>query len=201
MQLTSETLENAIEQLAKLPGMGRKSAQRMAMHLLKQSGDHVNKLAQSLLDLKTNIVYCSSCFTISDHDPCSICSSEKRKNGILCVVEDPKDVYFIEKTNEFKGRYHVLGGVISPMESIGPNEIRIKELIERINNPDEAVQEIILALNPDAEGEATSFYINKMAKTFDIKVTRIAHGIPMGTELEFIDEATLTRAFSGRNSF
>lgn len=201
MQLTSETLENAIEQLAKLPGMGRKSAQRMAMHLLKQSGDHVNKLAQSLLDLKTNIVYCSSCFTISDHDPCSICSSEKRKNGIICVVEDPKDVYFIEKTNEFKGRYHVLGGVISPMESIGPNEIRIKELIERINNPDEAVQEIILALNPDAEGEATSFYINKMAKTFDIKVTRIAHGIPMGTELEFIDEATLTRAFSGRNSF
>lgn len=201
MQLTSETLENAIEQLAKLPGMGRKSAQRMAMHLLKQSGDHVNKLAQSLLDLKTYIVYCSSCFTISDHDPCSICSSEKRKNGIICVVEDPKDVYFIEKTNEFKGRYHVLGGVISPMESIGPNEIRIKELIERINNPDEAVQEIILALNPDAEGEATSFYINKMAKTFDIKVTRIAHGIPMGTELEFIDEATLTRAFSGRNSF
>jgi len=201
MQLTSETLENAIEQLAKLPGMGRKTAQRMAMHLLKQSDDHVNKLAQSLLELKTKIVYCSSCFTISDHDPCSICSSEKRKNGIICVVEDPKDVYFIEKTNEFKGRYHVLGGVISPMESIGPNEIRIKELIERINNPDEAVQEIILALNPDAEGEATSFYINKMAKTFEIKVTRIAHGIPMGTELEFIDEATLTRAFSGRTSF
>jgi recombination protein RecR len=201
MQLTSETLENAIEQLAKLPGMGRKTAQRMAMHLLKQSDDHVNKLAQSLLELKTKIVYCSSCFTFSDHDPCSICSSEKRKNGIICVVEDPKDVYFIEKTNEFKGRYHVLGGVISPMESIGPNEIRIKELIERINNPDEAVQEIILALNPDAEGEATSFYINKMAKTFEIKVTRIAHGIPMGTELEFIDEATLTRAFSGRNSF
>jgi len=201
MQLTSETLENAIEQLAKLPGMGRKTAQRMAMHLLKQSSDHVNKLAQSLLDLKTKIVYCSSCFTVSDKDPCSICSSEKRRNGIICVVEDPKDVYFIEKTNEFKGRYHVLGGVISPMESIGPNEIRIKELIERINNPDEAVQEIILALNPDAEGEATSFYINKMAKAFDIKVTRIAHGIPMGTELEFIDEATLTRAFSGRNSF
>jgi recombination protein RecR len=201
MQLTSETLENAIEQLAKLPGMGRKTAQRMAMHLLKQSSDHVSKLAQSLLDLKTNIVYCSSCFTISDHNPCSICSSEKRKNGIICVVEDPKDVYFIEKTNEFKGKYHVLGGVISPMESIGPNEIRIKELIERINNPDEAIEEIILALNPDAEGEATSFYINKMAKAFDIKVTRIAHGIPMGTELEFIDEATLTRAFSGRNSF
>jgi recombination protein RecR len=201
MQLTSETLENAIEQLAKLPGMGRKTAQRMAMHLLKQSDDHVNKLAQSLLDLKTKIVYCSSCFTISDTDPCPICSSEKRRNGIICVVEDPKDVYFIEKTNEFKGRYHVLGGVISPMESIGPNEIRIKELIERINNQDEAVQEIILALNPDAEGEATSFYINKMAKAFEIKVTRIAHGIPMGTELEFIDEATLTRAFSGRNSF
>lgn len=201
MHLTSETLENAIEQLAKLPGMGRKSAQRMAMHLLKQSDDHVNRLAQSLLDLKTKIVYCSTCFTITDSDPCAICTSEKRKNGIICVVEDPKDVYFIEKTNEFKGRYHVLGGVISPLENIGPNDIRIKELLDRINDENEGITEIILALNPDAEGEATAYYINKMAKTFGVNVTRIAHGVPMGTELEFIDEATLSRAFSGRNSF
>lgn len=201
MHLTSETLENAIEQLAKLPGMGRKSAQRMAMHLLKQSDDHVNHLAQSLLDLKTKIVYCSTCFTITDSDPCAICTSEKRKNGIICVVEDPKDVYFIEKTNEFKGRYHVLGGVISPLENIGPNDIRIKELLDRINDEKEGITEIILALNPDAEGEATAYYINKMAKNFGVKVTRIAHGVPMGTELEFIDEATLSRAFSGRNSF
>jgi len=201
MHLTSETLERAIEELAKLPGMGRKSAQRMAMHLLKQSDDHVNRLAQSLLDLKSKIIYCTVCFTITDTDPCPICLSEKRKNGQVCVVEDPKDVYVIEKTNEFKGRYHVLGGVISPMENIGPNDIRIKELLDRINDESQAITEIIMALNPDAEGEDTAYYINKMAKTFGVNVTRIAHGVPMGTELEFIDDATLSRAFSGRNSF
>jgi recombination protein RecR len=201
MQLTSETLETAIEQLAKLPGMGRKTAQRMAMHLLKQSDDRVNQLAQSLIDLKTKIKYCSVCYTVTDSDPCAICTTAKRKTGTICVVEDPKDVYVIEKMNEFRGRYHVLGGVISPMENVGPNEIRITELIARINDEDEAVEEIILALNPDAEGEATSFYINRMVKPFGVKVTRIAHGIPMGSELEFIDEATLNRAFSGRVTF
>jgi recombination protein RecR len=201
MQLTSETLETAIEQLAKLPGMGRKTAQRMAMHLLKQSDDRVNQLAQSLIDLKTKIKYCSVCFTVTDHDPCAVCTNIKRKNGTICVVEDPKDVYVIEKMNEFRGRYHVLGGVISPMENVGPNEIRITELIARINDEDEAVEELILALNPDAEGEATSFYINKMVKPFGVRVTRIAHGIPMGSELEFVDEATLNRAFSGRVTF
>lgn len=201
MQLTSETLENAIEQLAKLPGMGRKTAQRMAMYLLKQSDDHVNRLAQSLIDLKLKIVYCSQCYTVTDSDPCPICKSEKRANGTICVVEEPKDVYIIEKMNDFRGRYHVLGGVISPMENVGPNDIRIKELVARVNSPNETIEEVILALNPDAEGEATSFYINKLVKPFDIKVTRIAHGIPMGSELEFIDEATLTRAFAGRNSF
>jgi recombination protein RecR len=201
MQLTSETLETAIEQLAKLPGMGRKTAQRMAMHLLKQSDSQVNQLAQSLIDLKTKIKYCSVCYTVTDHDPCAVCTNTKRKTGTICVVEDPKDVYVIEKMNEFRGRYHVLGGVISPMENVGPNEIRIKELIARINDENEAVEEIILALNPDAEGEATSFYINKMVKPFGVKVTRIAHGIPMGSELEFIDEATLNRAFAGRVVF
>ncbi|MCH8496544.1 MAG: recombination mediator RecR [Balneolales bacterium] len=201
MQLTSETLENAIEQLAKLPGMGRKTAQRMAMHLLKQSDNQINELAQALIDLKTKIKYCTVCFTVTDTVPCPICSSEKRKTGTICVVEEPKDVYIIEKMNEFRGRYHVLGGVISPMENIGPNEIRIKELIARINDEDEGATELILALNPDAEGEATSFYINKMVKPFGVKVTRIAHGIPVGSELEFIDEATLNRAFAGRVSF
>lgn len=201
MQLTSETLENAIEQLAKLPGMGRKTAQRMAMHLLKQSDNQINELAQALIDLKTKIKYCTVCFTVTDTVPCPICSSEKRKTGTICVVEEPKDVYIIEKMNEFRGRYHVLGGVISPMENIGPNEIRIKELIARINDDNEGATELILALNPDAEGEATSFYINKMVKPFGVKVTRIAHGIPVGSELEFIDEATLNRAFAGRVSF
>lgn len=201
MQITSETLERAIEQLAKLPGMGRKSAQRIAMFLLKQDKDQVFRLAESLKDLKEKIQYCESCFNITDVSPCPICVSPKRHTNVICVVEDPRDVYVIEKTGEFRGRYHVLGGVISPLDSIGPNDIRIKELIARVNDAEYPVEEIILALNPDAEGEATSFYINKMLKPFEIKITRIAHGIPMGTELEYIDEATLSKAFMGRNVF
>ncbi|HKJ34099.1 MAG TPA: recombination mediator RecR, partial [Balneolales bacterium] len=128
-----------------------------------------------------------------------ICRSEKRNNGVICVVEDTKDVYAIEKTNEFNGRYHVLGGVISPLDNIGPNDVRIKELVERVKS-DENVKEIILALNPDAEGEATAYYIHKLMKPLGINITRIAHGIPMGTELEYIDEATLSRAFLGRST-
>jgi len=199
MQLISETLERAIEQLAKLPGMGRKSAQRTAMYLLKQNDDQVHDLAKAIINLKESITYCSVCFNITDEDPCPICRSEKRNTGVICVVEDTKDVYAIEKTNEFNGRYHVLGGVISPMDNIGPNDIRIKELIERVKST-ENISEIILALNPDAEGEATAYYIHKLMKPLDINITRIAHGIPMGTELEYIDEATLSRAFVGRSS-
>ncbi len=201
MQITSETLERAVEQLAKLPGVGRKSAQRLAMHLVKQEKDDVFMLAQALHDLKEKIRYCSTCFTITDEDPCPICKSEKRQKNVICVVEDTRDVYVIEKTNEFRGTYHVLGGVISPLEDIGPDDIRIKELITRVNTSEPPVDELILALNPDAEGEATSYYINKMMAPFEIKITRIAHGIPMGTELEFIDEATLSKAFLGRNVF
>ena len=201
MLLTSENLERAIEELARLPGTGRKSAQRIAMHLLKQDEKQVRKLAQALIDLKTSIKHCSICFNITDEDPCPICRSAKRNNGTICVVEDVRDVYAIEKTNEFHGRYHVLGGVISPLEDIGPNDIRVKELLTRIQSEDEDVQEIILALNPDAEGEATSYYVHKLLKPYEVKITRIAHGIPMGTELEYIDEATLTRAFNGRSPF
>lgn len=198
MQLISETLERAIEQLAKLPGMGRKSAQRIAMHLLKQNEEQVDMLANSIVQLKKSIKYCSVCYNITDEDPCPICRSAKRNNGVICVVEDTKDVYAIERTNEYHGRYHVLGGVISPLDNIGPNDIRIKELIERVSQSDD-INEIILALNPDAEGEATSYYLHKLLKPFEVKVTRIAHGIPMGTELEYIDEATLCRAFIGRS--
>ncbi|MCC5934349.1 MAG: recombination protein RecR [Balneolales bacterium] len=201
MHLTSETLERAVEHLSKLPGVGRKSAQRLAMHLVKQEKDGVLQLAQALIDLKEKIRYCSNCFTITDNDPCPICRSAKRQRSVLCVVEDSRDVYVIEKTNEFKGGYHVLGGVISPLDDVGPDDIRIKELIARVNSSSEPVTEVILALNPDAEGEATSFYIHKMLSPFGVKVTRIAHGIPMGTELEFIDEATLSKAFIGRNAF
>lgn len=201
MQITSEALERAIEELARLPGTGRKSAQRIAIHLLKQSDERVLTLADTLVQLKKSVKRCSICGTITDKDPCSICSSPKRMNGPICVVEEFQDVYIIEKTNEFNGRYHVLGGIISPLENIGPDDIRIKELLKRLADGDEKIQEVILALNPDAEGEATSYYINKLLLNYDVQVTRIAYGIPMGTELEFIDEATLSRAFASRTAF
>jgi len=202
MEGTSEILEQAIEQLAKLPGTGRKSARRIALYLLKQDNESVLKLADALVDLKKSITRCSTCGVISDGDPCSICSNTKRQTGQVCVVEESQDVFLIEKTNEFRGRYHVLGGVISPLDNIGPDDVRVKQLMKRINEDDEEIEEVILALNPDSEGEATSYYINKLLKPFDdVKVTRIAYGIPMGTELEFIDEATLGRAFASRNTF
>lgn len=200
MQLTSETLERAIEALAKLPGMGRKSAQRTAMYLIKQSEENVAALAESLLGLKRNIKHCSTCFNITDDDPCNICTNPKRDPTTVCVVEESKDVYAIEKTNQFRGMYHVLGGVISPLDRVGPGDLRIRELVERVGKS-EQIREIILALNPDAEGEATSYYIQRLLQPFNIKVTRIAQGIPMGTELEFIDEATLGRALTGRADF
>jgi len=201
MQITSEALERAIEELAKLPGTGRKSAQRMAIYLLKQTDERVLTLAEALVHLKKSVKRCSVCGTITDRDPCAVCDNPKRQNGVICVVEEFQDVYIIEKTNEFRGRYHVLGGVISPLENIGPDDIRIKQLLKRISSGDEQIEEVILALNPDAEGEATAYYINKLLLNYDINVTRIAYGIPMGTELEFIDEATLSRAFASRTSF
>ena len=201
MQITSEALERAIEELAKLPGTGRKSAQRIAIHLLKQPEENVLKLAEAFVQLKKSVKRCSVCGTITDTDPCPICSNPKRNSGVICVVEEFQDVYIIEKTNEFRGRYHVLGGTISPLENIGPDNIRIKELLQRVGGTDEAVTEVILALNPDAEGEATSYYINKLLQNYDVNVTRIAYDIPMGTELEYIDEATLSRAFLSRTAF
>lgn len=200
MQLTSEYLERAIEQLSKLPGTGRKSAQRIAIHLLKQNDEYALKLANAIIDLKQKVIRCSTCGNVSDSDPCSICDNPKRENGKICVVEEFNDVYIIEKTNEFRGRYHVLGGVISPMDNIGPDQLKIQDLLKRVGGQ-EQIDEVILALNPDAEGEATSYYINKLLTPYEIKVTRIAYGIPMGTELEFIDEATLSRAFTSRSAF
>ncbi len=202
MKGTSEILEHAIDQLAKLPGTGRKSARRMALYLLKQQNEMVFQLSDALVQLKKSITRCSVCGVISDKDPCSICTSVKRDSSQICVVEESQDVFLIEKTNEFRGKYHVLGGVISPLDNIGPDDVRIKELMQRVNKEDESMQEIILALNPDSEGEATAYYINKIMKSFDdVKVTRIAYGIPIGSELEFIDEATLSRAFATRNTF
>lgn len=201
MQITSEALERAIEELARLPGTGRKSARRIAIYLLKQSDERVIALADALIQLKKSVSRCSICGTITDDDPCSICQNTKRKNGVICVVEEFQDVDIIERTNEFRGRYHVLGGTISPLENIGPDDIRVKELLERLADEDEPIDEVILALNPDSEGEATAYYVNKLLLNYDVNVTRIAYGIPMGTELEFIDEATLSRAFASRTSF
>lgn len=198
MPLISEYLERAIEQLSKLPGTGRKSAQRMAIHLLKQNDQYVQNLVNALLDLSTKVSRCSICGSISDSDPCSICTSPKRESKTLCVVEEFNDVYLIERTNEFQGRYHVLGGIISPMDNVGPDQLRIKELLERVR--EESIEEVILALNPDAEGEATSYYIHKLLQPYEVAVTRIAYGIPMGTELEYIDEVTLSRAFNSRTA-
>ena len=159
MQITSEYLERAIEQLAKLPGTGRKSAQRIAIHLLKQNDEYALRLANAIIDLKNKVTRCEICGNVSDNDPCNICENAKRQNGSICVVEEFNDVYIIEKTNEFRGRYHVLGGVISPMDNVGPDNIRIQELLKRVGGGEE-ITEVILALNPDAEGEATSYYIN-----------------------------------------
>lgn len=200
MQITSEYLERAIEQLSKLPGTGRKSAQRIAIHLLKQNDEYALKLANAIIDLKNKVIRCNICGNVSDSDPCIICENVKRENGQICVVEEFNDVYIIEKTNEFRGRYHVLGGVISPMDNVGPDQLKIKDLLKRVGG-NEHITEVILALNPDAEGEATSYYINKLLVPYEVQVTRIAYGIPMGTELEFIDEATLSRAFNSRSIF
>jgi recombination protein RecR len=201
MNITSEALERAIEELARLPGTGRKSAQRIAMHLLKLPQESVTRLTSALEDLKRLVRTCGVCGTFSDQDPCAICANPKRSNGELCVVEEFQDMYFIERTNEFRGRYHVFGGVLFFMNNIGPDQIRIRQLVQRVAGGEEPLTEVILALNPDAEGEATSFYIQKLLQPFEIKVTRIAYGIPVGSELEYIDDATLSRAFRSRSAF
>lgn len=197
MLYTSESLEAVIEHLSRLPTIGRKTAQRIALYLLKQPREEVAALAESLLGMKDRTHYCSVCQNITETDPCPICESPKRNRTIVCVVEEPSDVLAVEKTNDYTGLYHVLGGVINPLEGIGPEELKVRELLHRVQN---GVQEVILALNPNVEGEMTTLYLAKMLKPFDVKVTRIARGIPLGSELQFIDEATISRALEGRVS-
>lgn len=191
-----DTLLVAIDELSKLPSIGKKTAQRLALFLVKSDFDAVKKLADSLLDLKTKLKLCKRCFNLSENDFCSICTNPKREHSILCVVEDINDIVAIEKTNEFNGLYHVLGGVLSPLSGIGADNLKIKELISRFEN--ESFKEIILALNPDTEGEATSLYLAKLLKPFGVKVSRIARGIPIGGNLEFTDEITIGKAFLNR---
>lgn len=198
MQYT-KPLAKLIDQFQKLPGIGPKSAQRMAFHLLKMPLCEVEKFADIMVDSKKTIKYCDVCFNMSSENPCEICASGKRDRSIICVVSETKDLIAIEKTAEFKGLYHVLQGLISPLDGIGPDDLRVKELLGRAIN--ETVQEIILAINPSVEGEATSLYLNKILKPFGIKVTRIAFGLPMGGDLEYVDELTIMKALEGRSEF
>lgn len=187
---------NLIAQLNKLPGIGPKSAQRLAFHLLHAPEEDAKQLAEAILEAKSKIRQCSVCCNITDVDPCRICSDDSRDASLLCVVEEPKDVVALEKSREYKGQYHVLHGAISPMEGIGPESLKIKELLQRINANRYA--EVVLATNPNIEGEATALYLARLLKPLAVKVTRIAHGLPVGGELEYADEMTLARAFEGR---
>ncbi|MBD3376905.1 recombination protein RecR [candidate division KSB1 bacterium] len=198
MKYSSQTVERAISELSKLPGIGRKSAQRAVFYLLRQTNEQVQALSSSLQDLKLKVIHCSICFNITENDPCSLCSSEKRDRSIICVVEEANDILAFERTGGYRGLYHVLGGVLSPLDGIGPDELHIKELLQRLN---EDVREVIVATNPSTEGEATAIYLAKMIKPMNIAITRIARGIPVGADLEFADEVTLTRAIEGRSQF
>lgn len=195
MQYT-KPLANLIEFFQKFPGIGPKSAQRMAFHLLKMPVTEIEKFANIMVEAKNNIHYCDVCFNMSASNPCEICQNQNRDKQTICVVSETKDLIAIEKTNEYKGMYHVLQGLISPIDGIGAEDIRIKELLQRIAKDD--IKEVILALSPSVEGEATSLYLNKLIKPFNVKVSRIAFGLPVGSDLEYADEITLARAIEGR---
>lgn len=186
-----------IEEFAKMPGIGKRTAERLAYYVLKLPEAEVKGFADALLSAKQKITFCPICQSLTERTPCEICGDERRDHSVICVVEKPKDVIKIEKTREFKGVYHVLHGVISPMDGIGPEDIRISELLARVT--DGGVQEVIMATNPNLEGEATAMYVAKLLSPFNVKVTRLAHGIPVGGDLEYADEVTLTRALEGRH--
>ena len=185
-----------IEHFQKFPSVGPKSAQRMAFYLLRMPINEVEKFAQSMIDAKQNTKTCEVCFNLSSTSPCEICQSSQRDKSTICVVAETKDLIAIEKTNEYKGQYHVLQGLISPLDGIGADDIRIKELLNRLT--DDRVKEVILALSPSVEGEATSLYLNKLIKPFGIKISRIAFGLPVGADLEYADEITIAKAIEGR---
>ncbi|MFT9850219.1 recombination mediator RecR [Aneurinibacillus sp. REN35] len=191
-----EPIAKLIDGFMKLPGIGPKTAARLAFFVLSMKEDEVLEIAKALVNAKRNLVYCSVCQNITDVDPCRICSDTSRDKSIICVVQEPKDLIAMEKTREYNGYYHVLHGAISPMEGIGPEDIRIPELLRRLE--DEEVKELILATNPNIEGEATAMYISRLVKPFGIRVTRIAHGLPVGGDLEYADEVTISKALEGR---
>jgi len=195
----SESLDTLIEELSSLPQIGKKTARRLAMFIIKQPREKIEKLSKSLIEVKDKIKFCSICCNITEDDVCKICSSPKRNRNIICVVEDPQDVYAVEKTNEFMGLYHVLHGRISPLDGIGPDDIKIRELLNRLDDSkNQRVEELILALNPTVEGETTILYLQKLFKHFEIKISRIARGLPVGSDIELADEVTLAKAIEGR---
>lgn len=192
-----EPIARMVNQLSKLPGIGQKTAQRLAYYIVGMPEEQVRELAVAIFNGKKQVHFCSVCGNYTNEDPCPICASNDRKNGQLCVVRDPRDVAAMERMRDYTGQYHVLHGVISPMQGVGPDDIRIRELLSRLT--DGSVTEVILATNPDVEGEATAAYIARLIKPMGIRVTRIAHGIPVGADLEYTDEVTLAKAFSGRS--
>ncbi|MDQ3291385.1 MAG: recombination mediator RecR [Bacteroidota bacterium] len=199
MNFPSKLIESAVDELAKLPGIGRKTALRLVLHLLKSETEETTDLAEALTKMRNDITYCQQCHNISDTDVCSICANPLRDQTVLCVVSDIRDVIAIENTAQYKGLYHVLGGVISPIEGIGPSDLNISSLIERI--PGSEIKEIILAISPTMEGDTTSFYITRKLRELGVKITTIARGVPVGGELEYTDEITLGRSIVERTSY
>ena len=191
-----DPLSKLIEQLQRLPGIGAKSAQRLAYHILKTPREDVDRLAEAMREVKERITYCSTCSNITDVDPCFFCTNPARDGRVICVVEEPENVNGVEKTRQFNGLYHVLMGALSPLHGVGPDDLKIKELLGRVANG--SVQEVILATNPNVEGEATAIYLAKLLKPLGVKVTRIAMGVPVGSDLEYADDVTLQRAMEGR---
>lgn len=195
MRYYVKSLARLIGELSKLPGIGTRTAQRLAFYLLETEFSEAKALADAILEAKEKVTYCSICFNLTETDPCHLCTDPARDKASICVVESPRDIIAMEKTGEFRGLYHVLHGAISPMDGIGPDEIRLKELLSRIND---SVEEIIVATDPDVEGEATAMYIARLLKPFQIKCTRLAAGLPVGGDLEYTDEVTLSKALEGR---
>jgi recombination protein RecR len=196
MSYYAAPITNLIEELSRLPGVGPKTAQRLAFHLLKVSAEEARRLALAINHIKDAVHFCEVCFNVTDQNKCDYCEDGRRDDSMICVVEDPRDIVALEKTGEFKGRYHVLQGAISPIDGIGPDDLRIRELLERLREG--TVREVIVATNPNVEGEATAMYLAKLIKPLDISITRIASGLPVGGDLEYADEVTLGRALEGR---
>jgi recombination protein RecR len=201
VEFPSKLIEDAVNEVSKLPGIGKKTALRLVLHLIKESEHKTAALTDALNRMRTQIRFCKTCFNISDTDECSICKSHRRDKSVLCVVEETNDVMAIENTAQFNGVYHVLGGVISPMNGVGPSDLKIDALVNRVLQAQGSIKEIVLALSPTMEGDTTAFYLNKRLKEFSLKITSIARGVPVGGELEFTDEITLGRSISSRVPF